>query len=118
MFAFNSSTRVGDIEFLDHLQWPDNYDFAETRAINLPVVKRTVHHDYAEDINTEKKEVPVSVTSASDEIEIDSELDPVGLKKAFKFAVWSSVVMVRFLRSDFAWRVSDQRLHSYFYCRR
>jgi len=114
MFTFNSSAHVGDIDFLDHLQWPDNYDFAETRAINLPIVKRTVHHDSAENIETEKKGGPVSVTSASDEIEIDSELDPVGLKKAFRFAVWSSVIMVRFLRKDFAWRVSDRRLHYFF----
>ncbi|KAI9567815.1 urea transporter [Boletus coccyginus] len=83
----------GIVSVIASLIWPDNYDFAETRAINLPVVKRTVHHDSAEDIKIEKKEVPVSVTSASDEIEIDSELDPVGLKKAFKFAVWSSVIM-------------------------
>jgi urea-proton symporter len=29
--------------------------------------------------------------------EEDSELDPVGLQKAFRFAAWSSVVLVRTL---------------------
>lgn len=89
MSTFDSSKPIGDI---DRLQWPDNYDFVETRTINLPVVKTTIHH--AGDVETEKKDAPVSVTSDSDDIELDNELDPVGLKKAFRFAVWSSVIMV------------------------
>lgn len=107
MLTFNSAKGVGDIDLLNHLQWPDNYDFAETRAINSPVVKKTVH--YIENVETEKKDVPVSVTSVSEEAELDNELDPVGLEKAFRFAVWSSVIMVWFTRKDIAWRVSDQR---------
>ncbi|KAG8221669.1 urea transporter [Butyriboletus roseoflavus] len=74
------------------LIWPDNYDFAETRAINLPVVRKTTAH-YVQDVEAEKKDAPVSVTSASDEAELDNELDPASLKKAFRFAVWSSVIM-------------------------
>lgn len=106
MLTFNSAKGVGDIDLLNHLQWPDNYDFAETRAINSPAVKKTIH--YIENVETEKKDVPVSVTSVSEEAELDNELDPVGLEKAFRFAVWSSVIMVRFTRKDIAWRVSDQ----------
>jgi hypothetical protein len=71
-------------------------------------VKKTVH--YIEDVETEKKDVPVLVTSVSEETELDNELDPVGLEKAFRFAVWASVIMVRFTRKDIAWRVSDQRI--------
>lgn len=68
--------------------------------------KTTVH--YVHDVEAEKKDAPVSVTSASDEAEFDNELDPVGLRKAFRFAVWSSVIMVRFSRKDIDRRVSDQ----------
>lgn len=100
MLIFNSSKRVGYIDLLNHLQWPDNYDFAGTRAINLPVVKKTTIH-YVPDVETEKKDAPASVTSVSDEIELDDELDPVSLKKAFRFAVWASVIMVWFKRKDF-----------------
>jgi len=81
----------GIVSVIVSLIWPDNYDFAETRAINSPVVKKTVH--YIEDVETEKKDVPVLVTSVSEETELDNELDPVGLEKAFRFAVWASVIM-------------------------
>ena len=75
-------------------------------------MKQTVH--YTEDVETEKKDVPVSVTSVSDEADLDNELDPVGLKKAFRFAVWASVILVRVTRKNIAWRVSDQRSHLLF----
>lgn len=82
----------------------------------MPVVKKTTVH-YIPDVEAEKKDAPVSVTSVSDEIELDNELDPVGLKKAFRFAVWASVIMVWLKRKDFGWCVSDQRPYHCF-CRR
>ncbi|KAN0082797.1 Sodium:solute symporter family domain containing protein [Tylopilus felleus] len=81
----------GIVSVIVSLIWPDNYDFADTRAINSPVAKKTVHVVVGAD--TEKKGSHGSVASVSDENELDNELDPVGLKKAFRFAVWSSVVM-------------------------
>ncbi|KZV83522.1 Na+/solute symporter [Exidia glandulosa HHB12029] len=85
---------------------PDNFDFEITRAINSP------HHHHAE--ATEVEAEPVEPTkekeasdakrdtesaSASDDVPDvgktdENELDPVGLKKAFRFAVWSSVVLL------------------------
>lgn len=114
MFTFNSPEHAGDIDLLNYLQWPDDYDFVETRAINLPVVKKNAH--YVEYVEVEKTDVPVSVTSALDEAELDNELDPAGLRKAFRFAVWSSVIMVRLTRNDTGC-VFDQRFHLLF-CRR
>ncbi|KAF8552643.1 urea transporter [Imleria badia] len=79
----------GIVSVIVSLIWPDNYDFAETRGINLPAVKKT----YVEDVETEKKDVSASVKSVSDETELDNELEPVGLMKAFRFAVCASVIM-------------------------
>ncbi|KAF8122410.1 urea transporter [Boletus edulis] len=81
----------GMISMIVSLIWPDNYDFVETRAINLPAAKKTVHD--GDDAGIEKDDAQVSVKSVSEETELDNELDPVGLKKAFRFAVWSSVIM-------------------------
>lgn len=96
MLNLGFSEREGDVDLVDDSQWPDDYDFAETRTINLPVEKKAVYE--TEDAGTEKKNVQASVTSASDDAELDNELDPVGLEKAFGFAVWASVIMVGFRR--------------------
>ncbi|KAF8122965.1 urea transporter [Boletus edulis] len=85
-----SITTGGMISVIVSLIWPDNYDFAETRAINSPSAK-TVHD--GEDAGTEKNDAQVSIKSVSEETELDNELDPVSLEKAFRFAVWSSVIM-------------------------
>ncbi|KAF8132999.1 urea transporter [Boletus edulis] len=85
-----SITTGGMISVIVSLIWPDNYDFVETRAINSPSVK-TVHD--GEDAGTEKNDAQVSIKSVSEETELDNELDPVSLEKAFRFAVWSSVIM-------------------------
>lgn len=84
---------VGNI---DCLQWPDNYDFADTRAINLPVVKTTIR--YVANLEIEKKEIPFTDGSDDGETDMD-DIDPSGLNKAFRFAAWSSVIMVRFIRN-------------------
>ncbi|KAH0826323.1 urea transporter [Lanmaoa asiatica] len=81
----------GIVAVIASLIWPDNYDFTETRAINMPAVKKTVR--YVQDVEAEKKDAPASVTSVSDETDLDNELDPVSLRKAFRFAVWASVIM-------------------------
>lgn len=86
-----------NIDCLNHLQWPDNYDFAETRAINLPVVKTTIR--YVDNLEIEKKEIPVGDVSDDGDTDFDNDFDPSGLKKAFRFAAWSSVIMVRFIRN-------------------
>lgn len=89
------------INFLTTSQWPDDYDFDETRAINSPAATKTdsrsedVETEEKRDIKTEeKRDIQASVASVSDQTELENDLDPVGLKKAFRFAVWSSVIMV------------------------
>jgi hypothetical protein len=78
-------------------KWPDNYDFAATRAINEKF-SATLHH--ASEVDDEKKvddekvkEVSVSEVGQP-RSDLEDELDPVALDKAFKFASWSSVALV------------------------
>lgn len=98
---------------LSLFQWPDNYDFGSTRALNNPLMHSQNHtsqntvndsplpEDEKRDrANTDAKDDTVADTrSASDEPIVPlvdvSDLDPVALKKAFKFAAWSSVALVR-----------------------
>lgn len=78
------------------LKWPDDYDFASTRAINghSAAISRNVNDDL-EESEDEKKVPDVTVSSVSNEAQIDPELDPVGLNKAFKFAARASIILVR-----------------------
>ena len=100
-------------------QFPDDFNFDITRAINAPV-----HHHETKPTATTKEVTPTeggpsasiekvpeevekaagkedaqSVAESSVQIGITraEELDPVALNKAFKFAAWSSVALVRFL---------------------
>ncbi|KAG1895432.1 urea transporter [Suillus fuscotomentosus] len=73
------------------LIWPDDYDFASARAINnrgAAVASRNID-DELEEPEVEKKGLDMSALSATNE----TELDPVGLNKAFKFAARASIVL-------------------------
>lgn len=77
-----------------NVKWPEDYDFADTRAIN----SRVHPHNEAKGITEvnvpymdEKK---AQEDSSASSLVNDSDLDPVGLNKAFKFAAWSSVALV------------------------
>ena len=101
------------------MQYPEDFDFDVTRAINAPV-----HHHETKATATTKEANPneggptASVEKVPEEVEKAAgkedahsiaessvqigitraeELDPVALDKAFKFAAWSSVVLVRFI---------------------
>ncbi|KAJ7035211.1 urea transporter [Mycena alexandri] len=81
--------------------WPENYDFESTRAINKPTTKfdekePTNVNAEAERPSMEKKEKEKapSVADSFDAAEIDDELDPVALNKAFRFAAWSSLALL------------------------
>lgn len=97
-------------------QWPDNYDFESTRALNNPLMHphghstRTATNDSplpddsknGRSMDDEKNDgVAADARSVSDEPIVPlvdtSDLDPVALKKAFRFAAWSSVALVRTL---------------------
>ncbi|KAF7297841.1 Urea transporter [Mycena kentingensis (nom. inval.)] len=90
--------------------WPENYDFEGTRAINRPAgltpeamvkTKAASEEDEPNRPSIEKKEKEdkeaekaASVADSFDAEEIMKELDPVALNKAFRFAAWSSLVLV------------------------
>jgi len=85
------------------LQFPENFDFESTRAINKPVVppSSTPLEEVGE--TSEKYTARASKGSIAgdsfDAQEESDELDPVALNKAFIFATWSSVFLVSFSRS-------------------
>lgn len=83
-------------------QWPEDFDFEITRAINAPNVRR-VHARDSPDVDEDEKKSKegVEVTEVEND-ESDKELDPLGLQKAFRFAAWSSVALV----GPFSHRVS------------
>ena len=72
-------------------QWPEDFNFDVTRAINAP---HTHRQDSTEGDDDEKKsKEPIDAAEVEND-ETDNELDPVGLQKAFRFAAWSSVALV------------------------
>ncbi|KIM55367.1 hypothetical protein SCLCIDRAFT_305749 [Scleroderma citrinum Foug A] len=90
----------GIISTVVSLICPEDYDFAETRAINSraspdnqnqknPIVEDNV--PYVD----EKKAQDSSAFSVvvNESSERDNDLDPVRLNKAFKFAAWSSIAL-------------------------
>jgi Na+/proline symporter len=116
--VINVTTSGGDFEMLagnlasigvgaiiatvSSLIWPDNFDWETTRAINKPSHDTTPTHDddnKSTDDEGEKKKVKVATKASSvsgDSFLADAEedeLDPIALKKAFKFATWSSLTL-------------------------
>ena len=80
------------------LKWPDDFDFETTRAINkpVPVTSGASTPDIGKD-EAGVHDKPASIAGDSfDAKEESDELDPEALNKAFKFATWSSVVLVKF----------------------
>ncbi|KAF9559110.1 urea transporter [Agrocybe pediades] len=81
------------------LIWPEDYDFASTRAINKPAPASSRTDEKLDDESDRKgkdHEVHVRGSVAGDsfdQAEEDDELDPVQLNKAFRFATWSSLTL-------------------------
>jgi len=86
------------------LQKPEHFDFDVTRAINKPhhhgqnrptdetaPADRDSSDEKAKSSDVDDSESDIPDVGRTD----DSDLDPVGLNKAFNFAVWSSVALVR-----------------------
>ncbi|KAF8218018.1 urea transporter [Mycena galopus ATCC 62051] len=71
--------------------WPENYDFESTRAINKPTSAPGKADEKEDRPSMEKKEKTPSVADSYDAAEVEDELDPVALNKAFRFAAWSSL---------------------------
>ncbi len=85
------------------MQWPENFDFEATRAINRPAHGQEpdspVEHSARGSIDEKKRGLTaVSLQHASEDDAADEEereLDPVALNKAFRLAAWASVILVR-----------------------
>jgi urea-proton symporter len=88
-------------------QWPEDFDFVSTRALNVKVPASTVTGPYNDEKTNDSEKVSekedgfADTHSASavndDGLEPDPDLDPASLHKAFRFAAWSSVALVRSL---------------------
>nr|GAT50618.1 urea transporter [Mycena chlorophos] len=81
--------------------WPENYDFESTRAINRPAPTSTESDEPKEatekdrpSIEKKIQEKAPSVADSFDAVEVEDELDPVALNKAYNFAAWSSLVLL------------------------
>jgi urea-proton symporter len=75
-------------------QWPEDFDFEITRAINAPDTKHVHARDSPDEDEDEKKSKEAVEIAAAENDDSDKELDPAGLNKAFRFAAWSSVALV------------------------
>ena len=89
------------LAYICGVQWPANFDWESTRAINTPL--STVDSEKTHDEKVDhKKQAEVTVTGGSESVAGDSyhtgedELDHAALHKAFKFAATSSVALVSF----------------------
>ncbi|KZT18743.1 urea transporter [Neolentinus lepideus HHB14362 ss-1] len=98
----------GIIAVITSLIWPEDFDFEATRAINAKGHEKIVDssnekNDGSMDGIEEKKRREFasddvgSVLSEVAAMEEEHELDPVGLKKAYRFASWSSVALTLIL---------------------
>ncbi|KAI0777651.1 urea transporter [Trametes elegans] len=90
----------GIVTVVTSLIWPANFDFEATRAINRPelVHEKSVAPSLEDDASEKKRaaadvslEPVISAAAAAEEEE--RELDPVALKKSFRIAAWSSVIL-------------------------
>jgi hypothetical protein len=89
----------GAIAMITSIVWPEEFTFATTRAMNAPPGSRFAAArsgvDASAEGQEEKGEKSPTDTDVRSVHELDeSELDPVPLEKAFRFAYWSSVVLV------------------------
>ncbi|KAG6860864.1 hypothetical protein C0993_002807, partial [Termitomyces sp. T159_Od127] len=89
---------------------PDNFDFSATRALNAP---HQSHHnppkdpqtnyeiEASPDVDDKEKYISADVSSINTSsnpdlgLSSDADLDPILLTKSFKFALYSSVALVR-----------------------
>ncbi|ETW75302.1 urea transporter [Heterobasidion irregulare TC 32-1] len=88
--------------------WPENFDFEATRALNAPSAEPRLAGEKADaevvkdDKDSESEKRPsragdADVQSVRNEepfVQADGDLDPVALQKAFRFAAWSSIILL------------------------
>lgn len=112
--SLNVTTTGGDLEMLagnlasigiggiiatvSSVLWPEDFNFDITRAINHPASEDEASsgspRTAPEDIDEKEKRDSVSAEVMSVRLAEEDELDPAGLQKAFRFAAWSSVILL------------------------
>ncbi|KIP04085.1 hypothetical protein PHLGIDRAFT_31522 [Phlebiopsis gigantea 11061_1 CR5-6] len=81
--------------------WPDDFNFDITRAINAPVEtgpapapeKDESPKPASVELDEKRESMSAEVMSVRADDD-DDELDPAGLQKAFRFAAWSSIILL------------------------
>jgi Na+/proline symporter len=87
----------GIIATITSLIWPDNFDWEATRAMNKPAPASSHRLDEKSDTASDKKNEAresthsIAGNSSVSPSEEDDDLNPEGLKSAFKFATYSSL---------------------------
>ncbi|KAI0311068.1 urea transporter [Amylostereum chailletii] len=78
------------------LIWPENFDFESTRNLNRPTVAASTPGDASPDLDKKSVEVEEkAVTGEEQPVWVDDpDLEPEGLKKAFRFAAWASIILL------------------------
>lgn len=103
------------------VKWPENFDFEATRALNAPSAEPRLAGEKADaevvrgDKDSESEKRPsragdADVQSVRNEepfVQADGDLDPVALQKAFRFAAWSSIILVSFVSRLHVFRLPD-----------
>ncbi|KAL4252377.1 sodium:solute symporter (SSF) family protein [Abortiporus biennis] len=98
----------GIVTCVSSILWPDNFDFDITRAINAPTSTTPSPSDektqptlgsteYEKKRESVSDDDVISITSTTNRRSsegLDNDLDPVALNKAFKFAAWSSIILL------------------------
>ncbi|KAL9709580.1 hypothetical protein Ac2012v2_007319 [Leucoagaricus gongylophorus] len=84
------------VAVVSSLIWPDNYDWEATRSFNMPKIQTGTESSPSDggSVGEKKAEVATETTSVAESLDAADqwdELDPVKLKKAFRFATWSSI---------------------------
>jgi hypothetical protein len=87
------------------LIWPDDFDFASTRALNAPPGSRfvalpaSVERSREDSLEKDEKSPTGKKSDSNADVQTvheldESELDPAPLQQAFRFACWCSVILV------------------------
>ncbi|EKM53290.1 uncharacterized protein PHACADRAFT_197719 [Phanerochaete carnosa HHB-10118-sp] len=88
----------GIIAMVSSIFWPEDFNFDITRAINQPatLVEKPSGSPKSASVDMDEKEKRDSLSAEVMSIRLpeDNELDPAKLQKAFRFAAWSSIILL------------------------
>lgn len=104
-------------KYFYNLQWPEDFNFDITRAINAPALSSPSAESETPSLNEKEKSSAEAADAVSVKSEEEDDLDPAKLQKAFRFAAWSSIALVCRSLSAFRRCTLIHLVHdSYAYC--